>query len=316
MKQIAIPLMLLLAITLQAQQIENGSMWYNGALVYTATPYQVGKIVMSSTVEGEELEFMLVPTGEADTYRIENGPNDAMMVHEVGTIVKHIVGEGIDVLGLYNDEGRLATLMVRTDEGDCQPLNIERFMRQVRGTYTLKDGTRVTIDWDKANVGGYYMPIEPQTFNGQTTGILHFDGDKGKPLNGYLEVAQSIDGLVLYPVAFDDMDFPHRLLVDSIALTESDPNNGRFDYASHELLYGSDLYNYDPPLLRLMRNSILARHGYVFQSRDLQEYFGKEPWYKPGDSNENIQLSLLERLNIEIIQNTEKEIKKELEANP
>ena len=41
--------------------------------------------------------------------------------------------------------------------------------------------------------------------------------------------------------------------------------------------------------------------GYVFQSKDLKEYFGKEPWYKPADSNDDIKLSLLEQLNIELI---------------
>ena len=67
-------------------------------------------------------------------------------------------------------------------------------------------------------------------------------------------------------------------------------------------------------MLRLMRNSILAHNGYVFQSPDLQEYFGKEPWYKPADNNDNIQLSLLERLNIDIIKTREKNAKKELES--
>ena len=54
-----------------------------------------------------------------------------------------------------------------------------------------------------------------------------------------------------------------------------------------------------------MRNAILARHGYVFKSKDLKEYFGKEPWYKPADSNDNINLSLLEELNIELIKSVE-----------
>ena len=30
--------------------------------------------------------------------------------------------------------------------------------------------------------------------------------------------------------------------------------------------------------LRLMRNEILARHGWKFQSKDLQDYFGSQPW--------------------------------------
>jgi hypothetical protein len=37
--------------------------------------------------------------------------------------------------------------------------------------------------------------------------------------------------------------------------------------------------------LRLLRNKILAYHGYRFQSKDLQEYFGNVRWYKPVSDN-------------------------------
>ncbi len=33
--------------------------------------------------------------------------------------------------------------------------------------------------------------------------------------------------------------------------------------------------------LRLLRNFYFAMHGYAFRSRDLQEFFGKQPWYRP-----------------------------------
>ncbi|MBR3087594.1 MAG: YARHG domain-containing protein [Prevotella sp.] len=37
--------------------------------------------------------------------------------------------------------------------------------------------------------------------------------------------------------------------------------------------------------LRLLRNKILAYHGYRFQSKDLQEYFSNVRWYKPVSDN-------------------------------
>ena len=33
----------------------------------------------------------------------------------------------------------------------------------------------------------------------------------------------------------------------------------------------------------------------------LQDYFSKEPWYKPAASNDNIKLSFIEQLNMELI---------------
>ena len=53
--------------------------------------------------------------------------------------------------------------------------------------------------------------------------------------------------------------------------------------------------------LRLMRNEILARHGWNFQSKDLQDHFKKEKWYKPVKDNNTVVLSDLERTNLELI---------------
>ena len=59
--------------------------------------------------------------------------------------------------------------------------------------------------------------------------------------------------------------------------------------------------------LRLLRNKILAYHGYRFQSKDLQEYFGKVSWYKPGNDNNAIKLDIVEQTNIQLIKSEEAE---------
>ena len=307
MNKIAITLILLSALTLQAENIEQGSMWYNGAIVYNAS-YLNGNVLMSAMVEGEELEFMLVPEkSKPDTYRVTTGPNEGYMAYEEGMTIRHLQQEGLDVLCLYDTAGNLVRLLTKTDEWDNKPLNERHWMEMIRGTYTMQDGTRVTIDWTKANIGGYYIAVEPVTFNGFTTNLINFDENE-TPLNGTLEVVPTVDGMELHPVDFDDFGMWHRLPVDSIILTEADPNQGHFDFARNMLLYGVDIYDYDLTMLRLMRNGILAHHGYAFQSPDLREYFEGEPWYKAGDNNEDIKTSLLERLNIEIIKSREKEV--------
>ena len=301
MRRIATILLLLVAITAGAQHIEQGSLWYNGALVYDATLIDGGKVVLRATAEGEDIEFMLVPVkGQPDTYSIAQSPNDAMMVEEVGHTVRLIQQEDLNILCFYDAKDALYKLMSATREEDNQNLNVETWMTLLRGDYTMADGTRVTIDWNKALVGGTYVPIEAMTFDGHTTGILSIDGE-GTPLNGPMEVEFIKCGLCLYPVGFDEYEFPHRLLVDSITLTSSNSNYGCYDYVCNTLLHGSELNYYDKPTLRLMRNFILARRGYVFQSKDLKEYFEKQPWYRPADSNDDIRLSLLEQLNIELI---------------
>jgi hypothetical protein len=59
--------------------------------------------------------------------------------------------------------------------------------------------------------------------------------------------------------------------------------------------------------LRILRNKILAYHGYRFQSNDLQEYFGKIRWYKPCNDNNAIKLNIIEQTNIQLIKSEEAE---------
>ncbi len=59
--------------------------------------------------------------------------------------------------------------------------------------------------------------------------------------------------------------------------------------------------------LRILRNEVFARKGYIFKSKDLQEYFSKQIWYKPNPDSE-IQLSTKEKTYINQIKNLEKNI--------
>ena len=74
---------------------------------------------------------------------------------------------------------------------------------------------------------------------------------------------------------------------------------------SNCLLNTSYLGRFSKDQLRIMRNEILARHGWKFQSKDLQEYFGKQPWYKLGNNNNAIKLHIIEQLNIQLIKSEE-----------
>lgn len=72
------------------------------------------------------------------------------------------------------------------------------------------------------------------------------------------------------------------------------------------LLNRAYLYNnVETKNLRLLRNKILAYHGYRFQSEDLQDYFGKVAWYKPIDDNSTIKLNIIEQTNIQLIKSEE-----------
>lgn len=61
----------------------------------------------------------------------------------------------------------------------------------------------------------------------------------------------------------------------------------------------------DYPQLRLLRNEIFARHGYIFDSKDLSTYFNSFTWYKPNPGFSESNLSQSERENISLIRRLE-----------
>ena len=65
------------------------------------------------------------------------------------------------------------------------------------------------------------------------------------------------------------------------------------------------LGRFSKPQLRLMRNEILARHGWTFQAKDLRQHFGRQPWYKPVADNNSITLGIVELTNLQLLKSEE-----------
>ncbi len=80
---------------------------------------------------------------------------------------------------------------------------------------------------------------------------------------------------------------------------------GRFPQASERLLTASELRNLSNEDLKIMRNEIFARHGYIFKTNDMRTYFQNQDWYTPQYSNVNSMLTNIEQQNIELIKRYE-----------
>lgn len=81
---------------------------------------------------------------------------------------------------------------------------------------------------------------------------------------------------------------------------------GRFPEASLRRLSEGDLARLPLADLRLMRNEIFARRGYVFRREDLRRHFAAQPWYRPRFDDVMTQLSAIERANLQAIQARER----------
>lgn len=81
---------------------------------------------------------------------------------------------------------------------------------------------------------------------------------------------------------------------------------GDYPQASDRLLTEEDLQGMGTKELCLMRNEIMARHGYTFQSKDLVKHFNAFPWYSALFRNVEKSLSEIELKNIDFIKAHEK----------
>lgn len=88
-----------------------------------------------------------------------------------------------------------------------------------------------------------------------------------------------------------------------VASSISDDNKADFsDIVCRVRLQESDIAGLSKPQLRILRNTIYARHGRKFKSEDLRNFFSSFSWYRPlYDEISPDVLSDIEKNNIQII---------------
>lgn len=65
-----------------------------------------------------------------------------------------------------------------------------------------------------------------------------------------------------------------------------------------------------PAQLRLLRNAVYARHGRVFQAKDLQDFFSQESWYQPDPAYTDARLTAEDQQHLKLIQAAEAKVGK------
>lgn len=70
---------------------------------------------------------------------------------------------------------------------------------------------------------------------------------------------------------------------------------------NYELLSEEYLYKTEIAKIKLIRDEIYARHGYIFQNKETQKYFESKTWYKPNPEYSDELLNDMEIENLKII---------------
>lgn len=80
---------------------------------------------------------------------------------------------------------------------------------------------------------------------------------------------------------------------------------GNYPEASTRYLSSSELAGVSKYSLRIMRNEIFARHGYIFKTDEMRNHFFNQSWYIPLYDNVDGLLTPIEKANINLIKSFE-----------
>lgn len=98
---------------------------------------------------------------------------------------------------------------------------------------------------------------------------------------------------------------PQSSITGNIDQTNNSTLCGDYPEGSTRYLNESDVSGRTKATLRVMRNEIFMRYGYIFKSDDLSQHFSKFNCYKPQHADVTHMLSVIEKTNIDFIKRYE-----------
>lgn len=170
---------------------------------------------------------------------------------------------------------------------------------------------------DKYNYSNYTAELSNILVNGELKEAIKVKivpVEDGKILSSFTDIHYYAKGIGLCLIETSSKKIFRKLVkCDNKNIDIAIPNDSRQQIphettvknncpmASTHLLKDSEVRHFSKEKLRLMRNEIFARHGYIFKAKDLQEYFSKQDWYKPLHNNVDDKLTDIDKNNIKLI---------------
>ena len=284
----------LLTASVASAQIEKGSIWYEDYTKFTCLSVSGNTIKCKSDDWGG-----IDPFSEEDAIFLTKTANNTFSFKSNLTSYANIKTVEYRAIGDYklllfkDTKGNILYCFQQTNDEMWEPEILRGYNRILDGTYVDENGTKYTIAGDEFTMGG-------KKLNFSLDPLVYYIIDMSDGKKYWWQVTYT--GIDLYNVT--DGEYGSEQGGVWHRLKEVSPN-GRWEFLSKEIVPKNFMWRYPSGLIRIMRNEIYARHGYVFNSADLKEYFSKQPWYKPLNNNNAVKLNAIETLNVEILKANE-----------
>lgn len=281
----------LLTASVANAQFTANSKWYDGDERITCASESAKTFMFEADWWGEDgTTFTLTKT--SDNHFTVSNYDDYDYLTRIKDVEYRVV-EGHKLLLFKDAKGNILKHYERTDDDMWEPEILKGYHYILNGTYVDAKGTKYTINDDEFIAGGksLHYNIDPEQYN-----IMEMEDN-----NHYWWVV-STTGINIYKTT--EGEYGYEMGALWLKLKNVSPN-GRWAFLSNAIVPSNTMWRFSSDLIRIMRNEIYARRGYVFNSADLKAYFSKQPWYKPLNNNNAVKLNAIESLNIELLKANE-----------
>ncbi|WP_282014836.1 YARHG domain-containing protein [Marinifilum flexuosum] len=137
--------------------------------------------------------------------------------------------------------------------------------------------------------GGECVGIQVPSQVGCTT----MDCDKYKSIHKQISENEIID--------LNNLPEDGGYVIDSLKIKDFESFNWITFQTTTKVFNETELFKLTKKELRIKRNQIFARYGYIFNSKDLMEYFSNKDWYNPRYIDVQHFLINIDKENIDLI---------------
>lgn len=227
--------------------------------------------------------------------------SDIVKIDEDIRTIEEVENEIIDDLTPVEDDPEVTVIeQTRCYKGSIDgkyAITADLYMSEstVKGSYYYDKygpNNRLTLRnaYEKVKSYGEIYVLQEYDANGREIGVFRVDEERSNN--------EHIEGTYINISSGKEMPFVLTLRQSKI----SSP----YGYAAgRRILTESELSGFSKEELRVLRNEIYARHGHIFKSEDLTNYFSRFSWYDPDTENAFNRLSDIEKKNIDKIKSME-----------
>jgi len=298
---------LLVFSSLFAQVKWDKYQWMNGSLVFSAKDQGDHILFNGGSCHEGGYRFILKKTSVATDFIVdcvkEDGESEYVPIGKIGDRVVFVTDSKNSrrFLVFYHDGAALDVLFPFVDENLYDNICLD-MQSQLNGEYVDDEGESYVFDYSRCKLGKIVPKETDYTFGEEYDTPVNVIKVAGK--NFCYEL--TTDGVNLYNAKYDEESDYYEKGDLFKKLKYIDKGDGRWPFTKYRIINSDILNDYSKKDLRLMRNEILARKGYVFTSKDLKDYFGSKSWYKPCEDNSKIKLTIDEQISVDIIRSAEK----------